>query len=117
MSASRFIARLISQDTLAQVTPEDLLAQLAVHDTQEQLNFGGADHLGYLTACRRATRQLGLKPGEQAVLVNGRVRPFLCVDQVNGLIDTHAWCVARWPNSTRALRRGRLRRTRSVRVP
>ena len=39
--------------------------------------FTGAEYEKYLTACRLVVRQLGLRPGAQAVVVNGRVRASL----------------------------------------
>ena len=39
--------------------------------------FTAAEYEKYLTACRLVVRQLGLRPGAQAVVVNGRVRASL----------------------------------------
>ena len=73
----------------AQVAPERLLAELVsryeavIPEDPERLYFDGvtqckafsdAEYVNYLTASRRAARELGLKPGESALVVNGRVR-------------------------------------------
>ena len=42
----------------------------------DDLPFSGAEHLDYIAASRRVARVLGLKPGEQAIVMNGRVSGF-----------------------------------------
>ncbi|KAI0715904.1 glycosyltransferase family 24 protein [Cerioporus squamosus] len=89
-SPSRFLAQLVSWDLLSRFTPEQLLNALGFGDvevssessTQERFSlndivgtevFTGEEYEKYLTACRLVARQLELKPGEQALIVNGRV--------------------------------------------
>ncbi len=88
---SRSIAQLVSSDVLSKVTPERLLTALGLRnpvvvpvDGEKQAPFSLDEVVGakvftsteyekYSNACRLVLRQLELKPGEQAVIVNGRV--------------------------------------------
>ncbi|TFK82573.1 glycosyltransferase family 24 protein [Polyporus arcularius HHB13444] len=89
-SPSRFLAQLVSWDLLSRLTPGQLLKTLGFGDvdafsegsTQEPFSlddlvgteaYTGEEYEKYLTACRLVVRQLELKPGEQALIVNGRV--------------------------------------------
>ncbi|RPD60390.1 glycosyltransferase family 24 protein [Lentinus tigrinus ALCF2SS1-7] len=89
-SPSRFLAQLVSWDLLSRLTPEQLLSALGLssaevsddNGAQEPFSFDdiigtkaftGEDCMKYLTASRLVVRQLELKPGEQALVVNGRV--------------------------------------------
>ncbi len=81
----------MSWDLLSRLTPGQLLKTLGFGDvdassegsTQEPFSlddlvgteaYTGEEYEKYLTACRLVIRQLDLKPGEQALIVNGRVR-------------------------------------------
>ncbi|KAI8974783.1 glycosyltransferase family 24 protein [Trametes punicea] len=89
---SSILGRLIVGDALSRLTPEHLLDVFGLSDsnsaadsTQEPLAdvsveailanepARGDAYEKYLNAGRRIARQLGLAPGEQAVIVNGRV--------------------------------------------
>ncbi|KAI0823499.1 glycosyltransferase family 24 protein [Trametes gibbosa] len=85
---SSILARLITRDALSAYTPERLLSLLGLNEaaigdseTQQVLSQDEDSALAdlpygekaYLDACSLIVRQLGLKPGEQAVIVNGRV--------------------------------------------
>ncbi|PIL30079.1 hypothetical protein GSI_07656 [Ganoderma sinense ZZ0214-1] len=93
-SPSRSIAQLIVSDTLSKVAPERLLEALQPKELEESTGEGkqapfslsldeladaegrvltAVEHEQYLNACRLVLRQLELKPGEHAVIVNGRV--------------------------------------------
>lgn len=91
---SSILARLIAADALSSLTPNRLLSLLGLNDPTEdaaqQPLTDSADSIlanlperadayeKYADACRLVARQLGLKPGEHAIIVNGRVRssPF-----------------------------------------
>ncbi|OSD04995.1 glycosyltransferase family 24 protein [Trametes coccinea BRFM310] len=87
---SHILGRLIAGDALSKITPEQLLNVLGLNEplengTQQPLTQGsveellvdlpgsGAAYEKYLNACRLIARQLELKPGEQAIIVNGRL--------------------------------------------
>ncbi|TBU43432.1 glycosyltransferase family 24 protein [Dichomitus squalens] len=89
-SPSRFLAELVTRGLLSKVTPERLLNALGLGDPEVSVDhekqepyffneltgskvFSGEEYSKYLNACRLAARQLELQPGEQAVIVNGRV--------------------------------------------
>ncbi|KAH9946426.1 glycosyltransferase family 24 protein [Epithele typhae] len=87
-STSHFLARLVVKGALSQVAPERLSAELAgtyndafpeapaqVYFTELTGTevFSDKEHAGYLAACHRVVQDLGLTPGEQAIVVNGRV--------------------------------------------
>lgn len=87
---SSILARLITADALSKITPERLLSILglneATEDAAQQPLTDSADSVladlpespdayeKYVDACRLVVRSLGLKSGELAVIVNGRVR-------------------------------------------
>ena len=90
-SPSRSIAQLVTADVLLKVAPERLINVLRLGDPAVSVDdglqtplsvdelagakvFTSADYEKYLNACRLALRQLELKPGEHAIIVNGRVR-------------------------------------------
>ncbi|CDO68442.1 Glycosyltransferase Family 24 protein [Trametes cinnabarina] len=87
---SHIVGRLIAGNALSNVSPEQLLNVLGLSDplednaqaplsekTAEELLSdvagSGAAYEQYLTACRLIVRKLELKPGEAAVIVNGRL--------------------------------------------
>ncbi|KAJ3001154.1 hypothetical protein NUW54_g6613 [Trametes sanguinea] len=87
---SHILGRLIAGDALSKVTPEQLLDVLGLSEpladgTQRPLSHSsieelladlpgsGAAYEKYLNACRLIVRQLELKPGEQAIVINGRL--------------------------------------------
>ncbi|KAI1789267.1 glycosyltransferase family 24 protein [Ganoderma leucocontextum] len=89
-SPSRSVAQLVTSDLLSKVTPERLLNVLRLGDPEVLSDDGmqvpysldeltgakvltSAEYEQYMNACRLVVRQLELKPGEQAVIVNGRV--------------------------------------------
>ncbi|KAH9848797.1 glycosyltransferase family 24 protein [Lenzites betulinus] len=88
VTSSTILARLIAGDVLSTYTPERLLSLLRLNDAAEgehgsQQVFSQrledvladlpASEKVYLDACSLVVRQLGLKAGEHAVIVNGRV--------------------------------------------
>ncbi|KAI0367405.1 glycosyltransferase family 24 protein [Pilatotrama ljubarskyi] len=105
---SSILARLIGGDVLSKLTPERLLHILGLNDatgneSQEPLTADGLDDLladvperadvyeKYVNAGRLIARQLELKPGEQAVIVNGRVvGPMRSGDFLAGDFETLA---------------------------
>ncbi|KAI0353822.1 glycosyltransferase family 24 protein [Trametes cingulata] len=89
-ASSSVLARLIAGDALSKVTPERLLSLLGLNDptesgSQEPLTGAGLEDIladiperaevyeRYVNAGRLISRQLELKPGEAAVIINGRV--------------------------------------------
>ncbi|KAH9887933.1 glycosyltransferase family 24 protein [Cubamyces lactineus] len=87
---SSIIGRLIAADAFSRITPDRLLAILSLgHQTEDVTQTPLSDseiediladlpgseeaYVKYLNACRLIVRKLELKPGEQAVIVNGRV--------------------------------------------
>ncbi|EIW54691.1 glycosyltransferase family 24 protein [Trametes versicolor FP-101664 SS1] len=86
---SSILARLITADALFKISPERLLSILglneATEDAAQQPLIDSADSVladlpesvdayeKYVDACRLVVRSLGLKSGELAVIVNGRV--------------------------------------------
>ncbi|KAI0628063.1 glycosyltransferase family 24 protein [Trametes polyzona] len=88
-ATSSIIARLITADALSKYSPERLLALLGLsepgEDQAQQPLSGSIDSVladiperpdayeTYIAACGLIVRQLELKPGQQAIIVNGRV--------------------------------------------
>jgi len=90
---SSLIARIGSSGNPVALPPDVLLRafdEVEIDDTAQvfitegiQLRSDPRAHTAFLTTNRVVAREVGLQPGEQAILVNGRVRrPFVSHESV-----------------------------------